>query len=494
MITFSRRTFIGAMIASPLFSQDEGWVALFNGTSLDGWRASQNPATWSVKNGWIETNGERSHLFYQGSVANANFKNFELKAEVMTSPNSNGGIFFHSALRPTDFPDKGFEVQVFNTKLRPGAFDEPRKTGSLIGMRNVYKPLAKDDEWIQMHILVRGNNVQIRVNDTLVVDYNEPDPPIRVNKEVERVLGSGTFALQAHDPGAQVRYRNILVRPLPDDMSAAVAEKPVVDDLYTTVFRLSEQTFPLADFHVNLRDGWTLEEALKESRRLGIQYGIAVNCGIGSSITDDKSAREFLATMKDQPVFVGMQGEGREWANTFSPEIIAEFDYVIANAMTFTDEGGKRMRIWLDDEVGEISDKQQFMDMIVDRNVKILNDEPIDILANPTFLPTALATDYDALWTPERMGKVIEAAKMNRVAIEINNRYRIPSPAFIKLAKQAGLKFAFGADNENSEIGRSEYCFQMINECGIEARHIFMPALEGEKPIQRRLKAAKSAK
>jgi len=245
---------------------------------------------------------------------------------------------------------------------------------------------------------------------------------------------------------------------------------------------------------VHLKDGWTLEEALQESRRLGIQYGIAANCGVGFPISDDKGAREFLATMKGHLVFVGMQAEGREWVKTFSPEVISEFDYVITDAMTFTDDRGKRMRIWLDDEVGEISDKQQFMDVIVDRTVGVLNDEPIDIFVNPTFLPTALAADYDALWTQERMGKVIEAAKKNRVAIEINNRYRIPGSGFIKLARQAGLKFAFGTNNENSKIGRSEYCFQMANECSLEGRHIFMPALDGEKPIQRRLKAAKSAK
>jgi hypothetical protein len=162
---------------------------------------------------------------------------------------------------------------------------------------------------------------------------------------------------------------------------------------------------------VHLKDGWTLEEALQESRRLGIQYGIAANCGVGFPISDDKGAREFLATMKGHLVFVGMQAEGREWVKTFSPEVISEFDYVITDAMTFTDDRGKRMRIWLDDEVGKISDKQQFMDVIVDRTVGVLNDEPIDIFVNPTFLPTALAADYDALWTQERMGKVIEAAR-----------------------------------------------------------------------------------
>jgi hypothetical protein len=494
MATIPRRTFVGAMIAAPLIAQNEDWSPLFNGTSLDGWRANQNPATWSVRDGAIETNGARSHLFYQGRVANAKFKNFELKAEVMTRPNSNGGIFFHTALKPGEFPAQGFEVQVFNTKLGPGGSQEPRKTGSLIGIRNIYKSLAADDEWIQMHVLVRGKNVQVRVNNTLVVDYIEPTPPVIVGKEAERVLGTGTFALQAHDPGARVRYRNIMVRPLPDGEPTPVSEAPAVDDLYRMLLRLSGQAFPLVDFHVHLKDGWTLEEALQNSRSLGIQYGIAANCGMGFPISDEKGALEFLASMKNKPVFAAMQGEGREWVKTFSPEVISQFDYVITDSMTFTDDRGKRMRIWLDDEVGEIPDKQQFMNVIVDRTVGVLNSEPIDIYVNPTFLPTAIAADYDELWTQERMAKVIEAARKNRVAIEINSRFRIPSPQFIKLAKQAGLRFAFGTNNENRRIGRLKYCLDMVDECGLEPQHMFMPAPEGEKPIQRRLKSAKSSR
>jgi hypothetical protein len=486
MTILSRRTFLGSMVAVPALAADEGWTPLFDGKSLNGWRANENAAAWSVKNGWIETSGARSHLFYQGRLANASFKNFELKADVMTRPNANGGIFFHTKYQPSGWPEKGFEVQVYNAQSRPTEYGERRKTGSLLGVRNIYKSLVKDDDWCQLHIMVRGKNVQIRLNDILLVDYVEPDSPVRVNKEQERILGTGTFALQAHDAGSQVRYRNILVRPLPDNLTAPSTEKPVVDDVYMQLLRLSDQNFPLVDYHVHLKEGWTLEEALQESRRLGIQYGIAVNCGIGFPITDDNGAREFLNTMKGQPVFVVMQVEGREWVKTFSKEVIAMFDYVITDAMTFTDDRGRRMRIWLDDEVGEIPDRQQFMNVIVDRTLGVLNREPIDIFVNPTFLPTLMANDYDALWTPERMGKVVDAAKKNNIAIEINNRYRIPSASFIKLAKQAGVKFSLGTNNTDRKIGRLEYSAKMVDECGLTGQDIFVPSLDGEKPIQKR--------
>jgi histidinol phosphatase-like PHP family hydrolase len=190
--------------------------------------------------------------------------------------------------------------------------------------------------------------------------------------------------------------------------------------------------------------------------------------------------------MKGQPVFVAMQGEGREWVKLFSKETIAKFDYAFTDAMTFTDDHGKRMRLWIKEEVGEIPDEQAFMEMYVDRILGVIHHEPIDIYVNPTFLPEAIAADYDRLWTPERMQKVIDAAKESGVAIEINNRYRLPSAAFIKAAKKAGVKFSFGTNNADRNLGRLEYPVAMVKECGLEWRDIFVPKPPGEKAVERR--------
>ena len=124
----------------------------------------------------------------------------------------------------------------------------------------------------------------------------------------------------------------------------------------------------MVDYHVHLKGGWTLEQALDNSRHMGIEYGIAVNCGKGFGVTDDAGLRGFLATMKDQPCFIGMQAEGREWVKMFSPEAVAQFDYVFSDAMTFTSDDGRRMRLWIKEEVGEIGDTERFMDMVVDRS------------------------------------------------------------------------------------------------------------------------------
>ncbi|HUT11894.1 MAG TPA: hypothetical protein VMY42_15440 [Thermoguttaceae bacterium] len=255
----------------------------------------------------------------------------------------------------------------------------------------------------------------------------------------------------------------------------ALADGPTNDDAVARQIRaLREANFPLIDFHVHLKGGLTLEEALANSRRTGIQYGIAPNCGLGFPITDDEGIDRFLDEMKGQPCFKGMQAEGREWVNLFSKEAIARFDYVFSDAMTFTDHRGKRVRLWIADEV-VIDDKQAFVDMCVDKIVSVISDEPIDIYVNPTFLPAPIAGEYDTLWTAERMQRVIDAAVKHGVAIEINARYRLPGPAFIKRAKQAGVKFAFGTNNGGRDLGRLEYCLQMIEECKLTPNDMFVP-------------------
>ena len=131
--------------------------------------------------------------------------------------------------------------------------------------------------------------------------------------------------------------------------------------------------------------------------------------------------------MKGQPCFVAMQAEGREWTQMFSAKAAALFDYIFTDSMTWTDNHGRRMRLWIPEEVGTIADPQEFMDTLVDRAVGILEHEPIDIYANPTFLPAVLANDYDRLWTAERMERVIE--RRPRTAWPSSSTIAISCPA-----------------------------------------------------------------
>jgi hypothetical protein len=487
MIPISRRDLLASLLVLPTALHTENdWIPLFDGRTLHGWKAGENHGSFRVADGQVAASGPRSHLYYTGPVSHASFKNFELRAEVMPRPGAESGIYFHTGFQQRGWPEKGFKVQINNTYPGEGDYRERRKTGSLYGVRDVYKAFANDNEWSQLHILVRGKQAQVRLNDTLLVDYLEPDPPVVEADYPGRVLGGGTFALECHDANSKVLFRNMRVKPLPDDLLADTAERPVVDDVYRDLLRLHAQNFPVLDCHIHLKGGLTLEEALANSRRVGIQYGIAINGGLNFPTTTDAAAEEYLKSMKGQPCFVALQGEGREWVKLFSKETVAKFDYVFTDAMTFSDDNGKRMRIWIKEEVGEINDAERFMDMLVNRAVGILDHEPIDIHANPTFLPDAIAADYDRLWTPERMQRVIDAAKRNDVAIEISNRYKVPSAAFIKAAKKAGVKFSFGTNNGDKNLGRDEYGVAMVKECGLTWQDMFLPKPEGEKAIQRR--------
>jgi hypothetical protein len=181
-------------------AQSKDWIPLFDGKSLAGWKASENPATFRVENGEIIVNGPRAHLFYDGPVMNHEFKDFEFKADVMTRPGANSGIYLRTAYQPDDWPSKGYEVQVNNSHT------DWRRTGSLYAVQDVREG-EKDNEWFTIHAIVRGRHIVVTVNGRQTVDYTEPDG------SPTRLTGS-TIALQGHDPGSEVHYKNVLIRPL----------------------------------------------------------------------------------------------------------------------------------------------------------------------------------------------------------------------------------------------------------------------------------------
>lgn len=466
-------------------AQSDDWLPLFDGKTLNGWRASERDGSWKVVDETLAFSGGRSHLFYVGDVAKGDFKNFEFKAEVLSKPMANSGVFFHTEFQEMGFPTKGFEAQVANTYEGIAGYREMKKTGSLYGVRNLNKTLMKDDEWFTLRVTVRGKRIQIRLNDLLVVDYVEPINPVPDPQRPGRRLSHGTFALQGHDPRSEVRFKNLQVKLLPDDLPEYPEGEVKFDSVDEQIVKLSTANYPLVDFHTHLKGGLTLPDVQQHTFKTGLNHGIAVNCGLGFAITNDAGIEDFLKSMEGQPVFVAMQAEGREWPKLFSPAAMARFDYVFSDGMTIFDHRGKRTRLWIKEEV-EIPDRQAFMEHLVDTIVGILRDEPIDIYVNPTFLPELIAKDHDTLWTPARMQRVIQAAARSGVAIEINSRYRLPSPAFLKLAKQAGLKFTLGTNNTDANLGRDEYGLEMIKACGLTASDFWMPKPEGQKPIQRR--------
>jgi hypothetical protein len=184
------------------------WVSLFDGKSLDGWKVGENAGTFSVDSGCIIAHGPTAHLFYEGPVHGHDFKNFEFKADVMTRPGSNSGIYIHTQYQEGGWPAKGYEVQVNNSHT------DWRRTGSLYGIEDVKEVYVKDNVWFTEYVRVEGKRIVIKLNDKTVVDYTEPENVKREKGSEQRVLSSGTFALQGHDPNSKVYFKNIVVKPL----------------------------------------------------------------------------------------------------------------------------------------------------------------------------------------------------------------------------------------------------------------------------------------
>ncbi len=185
------------------------WQSIFDGTLRD-WKASERKGTFTAKDDMIVVHGNRSHLFYVGPVADANFTNFEFKADVKTERGANSGMYIHTKYQETGWPRKGCEIQVNNTH------SDWKKTGSIYDIENVRKPPSKDGEWFTQHIIVKGKRIIVRVNSQTVVDWTQPEGFESRNWPGRRI-SSGTVALQGHDPKSIVYYKNIMVKILPPE-------------------------------------------------------------------------------------------------------------------------------------------------------------------------------------------------------------------------------------------------------------------------------------
>jgi len=206
-----KKIILFAALSVFLFSftyKKDGWISLFDGKSFTNWKVGDNASTFTIENGCIKVNGNVAHLFYDGKVGDHNFKNFEFKADVKTLPGSNSGIYFHTQFQQAGFPDKGYEVQVNNSH------SDWRRTGSLYDIVDVKEKYAQDNVWYTEYIKVVGKRVIIKVNDKVVVDYTEPENVKRGEDHPQRLISSGTFALQGHDPKSVVYFKNIMVKPL----------------------------------------------------------------------------------------------------------------------------------------------------------------------------------------------------------------------------------------------------------------------------------------
>jgi hypothetical protein len=207
---------------------DEGWVPLFNGKDLTGWKLPPEPnkgaivevikkekdgklvayhgkgkddkefPLWRVEDGVLIGSGPASHLFSE----RGDYENFHFRVEAMINDKGNSGQYFRTAFGG-GFP-KGYEAQINAThgdKIKTGSLYLPQVKEVLVLNEAPHKP----DEWFTQEVIAEGNHIIIKVNGKTTVDWKDP----------ENRYKKGHFALQGHDPGTVVKFKKIEVKELP---------------------------------------------------------------------------------------------------------------------------------------------------------------------------------------------------------------------------------------------------------------------------------------
>ncbi len=434
---------------------------------------------WKIKEVLYE--GSQFHLAKGTSSITSRFRirNFELSLKMKTTAGAVGQLNFAASKSFDEENFRGYTIVINNSDYSIGS---PQKTGSLSKIRNNFIRTAEDDEWFNLNLSVIGNTIKVSVNGKLISEYTEPQNAKRLENLRGIILSRSFISLRKIKDQGEIVIAEMKIKPLASEpiRTNSSAKKDTLTDIIDS---LNQREFPLIDFHVHLKGGLTMDQACQHARNNGFNYGVAANCGLKFPVTNDSTLNSYLQSIKDEPVFKAMQCEGREWVTLFTPLAVSGFDYIFTDAMTWTDEKGRRLRLWIPDETF-VDNDQKFMDMLVGKIEAIMEQEPVDIYVNPSFLPAQLAPRYDELWTKDRIDRVVSVLLKNQVALEINARYKIPSIAFLKRAKEVGVKFTFGTNNvKNDDLNRMEYCLKVIQELHLTSEDIFQPKPRAERKI-----------
>ena len=399
-----------------IFSQhsfDDGWVELINGKDFKGWKASENTSTWSVIDGLFQAYGKRSHLFYEGEYLQDGFKNFELEVQVKTFRLANSGINFHTAYQETGWPTNGMEIQVNNTHIGEGDYIELKKTASLYGVRNLYKTFGRDGEWMTIKARVESNRVQVWLNGIKTVDYLQPEKTFKSTRR----LGKGTFCLQGHDSLSKMQYKSFRVRRLPDDARSNL-KAPVWGAWHDSLIVLQGRQFAFID----------LNPKITLSAKELAEY--VYTTGINVSLVKNAAAAKELAAAKNLPLFTGIKVNAKNQATVQS----SAADYIVGESTDLETArallGGNKINIW--------SDKGRTLD-------------------NNT------------------AATLLDLAKQNNIAIEIDNVSHSPSLEIIKMAKAKGCKFTFTGLVPASSMQKSMYAMEVIKQANLDYKDLYIP-------------------
>ncbi|MCA9265604.1 MAG: DUF1080 domain-containing protein [Planctomycetales bacterium] len=166
----------------------EGWISLFDGRSLFGWREAAD-ANFRVENEAIVVDEGEVGLLR----TTTQFSAYRLRLEFQSDADTNSGVFLQTSPRPTDVNADCYELNIAPS-------DNPFPTGSLVG-RQKYDQAGHRDQWRTFDVVVQNGVVEITLDGEKLYKYESPRP-----------LGRGYIGLQ-HNQG-RVAFRKIRLKPL----------------------------------------------------------------------------------------------------------------------------------------------------------------------------------------------------------------------------------------------------------------------------------------
>lgn len=246
----------------------------------------------------------------------------------------------------------------------------------------------------------------------------------------------------------------------------------------------SPEGLPLVDLHVH-PDNSTVDAIVALSREQGVKYGMVEHAGTKENVyprvlSNDEELLSWTSALEGKGVYKGVQAEWLDWSGCFSKKALATLDYVLTDTMTFPGPGGKRMKLWEKEAVIEDS-ADFFMNDYVDWHLRILNEQPIDMLANVSWLPGKFAKSYATLWTQRRIEMVVGAFLEQGIAMEISSSFMLPQGHFLRVAKAMGVKFCFGSNGRYPNMGKLDYSLQMARELGLKKSDMWLPGKHGPR-------------
>ncbi|MBR4751835.1 MAG: hypothetical protein IKX88_14655 [Thermoguttaceae bacterium] len=244
-----------------------------------------------------------------------------------------------------------------------------------------------------------------------------------------------------------------------------------------------DPSLELRDYHIHLRGGMTAEMAAERAKKTGVRSGVLENHGREWPLSTNEKLDEFIAGVEavnatlpdDEKLKIGIQVNDRDWYKTIDLKVYRRLDYVLADTMIMGKRpDGSDERLWQLPKDYDVNQDEWFERYY--KHCMTVVSEPIDILANVTYLPEFIAERYDELWTEERMTALIQAAIDNGVALEIQAESEFPKPKFVELALKMGAKLSFGSNNFDAVMKDASAWKRNIEKFNIQKENLWRDA------------------